>query len=340
MQGWSGLKACKSCTLNDRIFSVHINNDGVCNYCLGKENQKNEILQEEAADQQLAEAIGAHPDSPYQVLLAFSGGKDSTFTLIKLRERYKASVLALTFDNGFMTEQCRQNIHRVTARLDVDGITVKPAFSRLAKVFSLAAEQEIFPKKALERASSICTACIGIIKLTAYKEAILRKIPYICFGWTPGQVQIKSPIIRLDYRMILSYQKQIMDPVTRFLGDEFQKYFLDPEWLEAQKAYIPHLAYPLLFGKYDENEILETIGEAGWERPRDTDMNSTNCLLNSYANYVHIRDYGFNPYCMEIAGLVREGYMSREEGLIKLAGSGEDEMIRHVKKELDTYSLL
>jgi hypothetical protein len=69
-------------------------------------------------------------------------------------------------------------------------------------------------------------------------------------------------------------------------------------------------------------------------------MNSTNCLLNSYANSIHIRDYGYNPYSLEIANLVREGFLSREEGLEKLAESGEETVINYVKNELDKYSNL
>jgi tRNA(Ile)-lysidine synthase TilS/MesJ len=368
------LKVCKSCILNDNIFSVRINEEGVCNYCLqrktnnnrsekenvakenidkentinesmdkeyiNKENIEKEPLDKEYIDKevQLMEAFDKYKNRPYQVLLAYSGGKDSTFTLYKLREKFHVSVLAVTFDNGFLTEQCRQNIHEATANLGVDSITIKPSFSKLAKIFQLAASQEIFPKKSLERASSICTACIGIVKSTVYKEAILRKIPFVCFGWTPGQVQVKTPIMKLDYRMLLANQKQIMEPLVNRLGDEYRNYFIDTEWMEANREDVPYLAYPLLFSNYNEEEILDTIKGIGWKKPQDTDMNSTNCLLNSYANSIHIRDYGYNPYTLEIATLVREGFLSREEGLRKLALPGDETVINHVKNELDKYT--
>lgn len=324
--------------MNDNIFSVHINDEGVCNYCL-QVNKSNNISIEEYAEKekQLVTAFDKYKNLPYQVLLAYSGGKDSTFTLYKLREKFNVSVLAVTFDNGFLTEQCRENIHEVTSNLGVDSITIKPSFSKLAKVFDLAASKEIYPKKSLERASSICTACIGIVKSTVYKEAMLRKIPFVCFGWTPGQVHVKAPIMRLDYRMILANQKQIQEPIIKNLGEEFKKYFIDPEWIEAQKEYVPSLAYPLVFSNYNEDEILTTIKSIGWKKPKDTDMNSTNCLLNSYANFIHVRDYGYNPYSLEIASLVREGFLSREEGLKKLSMSGEESVISYVKNQLDKY---
>lgn len=332
------MKVCKNCTMNDNIFSVRINDEGVCNYCL-QANKSNNISIEECAkkEKQLIEAFDKYKNLPYQVLLAYSGGKDSTFTLYKLREKFNVSVLAVTFDNGFLTEQCRENIHEATANLGVDSITIKPSFSKLAKVFELAGSKEIYPKKSLERASSICTACIGIVKSTVYKEAILRKIPFVSFGWTPGQVHVKAPIMKLDYRMILANQKQIQEPIIKNLGEEFKKYFIDPEWIEAHKEYVPSIAYPLVFSNYNEDEILTTIKSIGWKKPKDTDMNSTNCLLNSYANFIHVREYGYNPYSLEIASLVREGFLSREEGLKKLSVCGEESVINYVKSQLDKY---
>jgi tRNA(Ile)-lysidine synthase TilS/MesJ len=327
--------------LNDNIFSVRINEEGLCNYCLQKKSNDNPATEEYIEKEKLLkEAFGKYENRPYQVLLAYSGGKDSTFTLYKLIEKFHVSVLAVTFDNGFLTEQTRQNIHEVTANLGVDSITIKPSFSKLAKIFNLAASKEIYPKKSLERASSICTACIGIVKSTVYKEAVLRKIPFVCFGWTPGQIHVKAPVMQLDYRMLLANQNQILGPLVNSLGDEYKKYFMDPEWLEANKEDVPYLAYPLLFNNYNEEEILDSIKSIGWKKPQNTDMNSTNCLLNSYANSIHIRDYGYNPYCLEIANLVREGFLSREEGLKKLSMSGEETVINYVKNELDKYSNL
>ena len=333
------MKECSNCTLNDKVFSVRIDEDGLCNYC--RQRQKRDAalpFSPEEAETQLEEAFGKYKDRPYQVLLAYSGGKDSTYTLYKLRERYNVSVLAVTVDNGFLTEQCRQNIHTVTAALDVDSVTVKPAFNRLAKIFQLAAGREIFPKKAMERASSICTACIGMVKTTVYTEAILRKIPFICFGWTPGQAPVKSPVIKLDYRMILANQKQLQDPIIKNLGEDYCKYFIDSDWLKQRLDYIPSLTYPLVYDTYSEEKIYKAINAIGWRRPQDTDVNSTNCLLNSYANFMHMKQYGFNPYIMEIAGLVREGYMTREEGLIKLSKSGEEDVIDDVRSQLCKYA--
>lgn len=330
---------CKICVLSDNIQSVKITEEGICNYCEQYGRNKSEALkfQFENKEKQIIEASKLYKDRPYQVLLAYSGGKDSTYTLYLLRRKYKFSVLTVTFDNGFLTEQCRYNIHKVTASLGTDNIIVKPSFANLAKLFELASNQEIFPRKALERASSICTACIAMVKSVTYKEAILRRIPFISFGWTPGQISLKASVVKLDYRMILANQRQIREPIIKKLGDGYSRYFLDSVWLEENKEHIPSFIYPLVFNTYNEDELLKTIQSIGWEKPENTDTNSTNCLLNSYANEIHMQKYGYNPYSLEIAELVREGVITREEGLGRISKAGLGAVIQDVKNEIDKY---
>lgn len=334
------MKTCKACALSDNIGSVRINEQGLCNYCVHTMMENDMFAEKQhAAEMQLTETFAKYGDKPYQVLLAYSGGKDSTFTLYQLRKKYNVSVLAVTFDNGFLTEQCRQNIHEATASLDVDSVVIKPSFFKLARIFQLVAEKDLVSGKALERASAICTACIGIVKATVYKEAIMRNIPVVCFGWTPGQVRVKSAVLRLDYRMIATAQKQIRDPILQHLGEEYGSLFLDPEWIELQKERVPYLAYPLVFSKYSEEEIIDAIGSIGWKKPSDTDTNSTNCLLNSYANFIHAEKFGYNPYAMEISGLIRAGYMSKEDGMKKISESGDQTVIAYVANELNRYKI-
>jgi hypothetical protein len=53
-------------------------------------------------------------------------------------------------------------------------------------------------------------------------------------------------------------------------------------------------------------------------RPEGLDSNSTDCLLNTFANQVHIEKHKFDPYAFEIVGMVKTGAMSRKNGLDKI----------------------
>jgi hypothetical protein len=73
----------------------------------------------------------------------------------------------------------------------------------------------------------------------------------------------------------------------------------------------------------------------GWKNPKDTDPNSTNCLLNTYANQLHIEKYGYNPYSYELAELVRKGILKRDKALQRLNYAMNKRDFSYFKKDLD-----
>lgn len=327
------MKQCVKCILNDNIPSVTIGENGLCNYCASEKKHRVRPLNE---DRLLEITKGG--DKPYQVLLAYSGGKDSSYTLKLLREKYGFSVLAVTFDNGFMSERCAKNIRTVTSVLGVDHITIRYAFPDMCRLFSRASKSDdIFPVKALERASAICIACISLVKAVMYREAILREIPIICFGWTPGQIGLANPLIKLDYQMILANQQQISRGILSLLGERFGRFFIDPQWLRRNRDHIPYLYYPFVMNEYDEEKIIRSIQAIGWEMEQETDANSTNCLLNTYANHIHMNRFGYHPYCMELASLVRQGIIERDEALEKIRNAGSLSNVERIGGILSRY---
>jgi hypothetical protein len=56
--------------------------------------------------------------------------------------------------------------------------------------------------------------------------------------------------------------------------------------------------------------------------------------LNSLACHNHLEKYGIHPYAFDIAGIVRNGDMSREVGLEKLRQELSQTLIDEVSKEL------
>ena len=81
---------------------------------------------------------------------------------------------------------------------------------------------------------------------------------------------------------------------------------------------------------------MDTIRNYGWREAEDTDSNSSNCLLNAFANAVHIERYGFHPYVWEIANMVRDGVMTREDGYRKIYGPQDRNLIDAAKKKLES----
>jgi len=114
----------------------------------------------------------SHGKSTYDLIMAYSGGKDSTYTLDIFVNRYKLNVFALTFDNTFISDNAFRNIHKVCEALGVDHQLVRPDPNLLRSIFRAGAHEQLFSAKTLERASTICTSCIGFLKTIYLRTAI------------------------------------------------------------------------------------------------------------------------------------------------------------------------
>jgi hypothetical protein len=316
---------------------IHFNADGVCNYCLEnkeKSIQENKKLEYQLKFERLIETYKGKSD--YDALMCYSGGKDSTYTLALLKEKYRLNILAVSFDNGFIPEQTLVNIRNISENLGIDHIFLKPRFDVIARIFLYSAENSIYSNKALERSSAVCTSCMGIIKYSVLRMAIEKNIPFITFGWSPGQAPIHSSILKNNPAMVRMMQKSLYDQMHQIAGDAVIPYFLEEEHFQMADRF-PYNINPLAFLDYDIDKIFKTIESYGWRRPADTDASSTNCLLNSFASAVHKEKLGFHPYAFEIANLVREGWMDRPTAIQRLEQDEDPQTVAEVKNKLEKY---
>ncbi|MCP4147460.1 MAG: hypothetical protein GY757_06895 [bacterium] len=329
------MKRCTKCVLPETFPGISFSEEGVCNFCQSfkgkaKLNEKKAAYLEKF--NKLIEQFKGKGD--YDCTLAYSGGKDSTYTLYLLKEVFNLRVLALTLDNGFLSRQALDNISEVAENMGVDSIIFKPDFKILKKVFRHAAEHPMYSPKTLERASTVCTSCIGLVKFIFLKMAIEKKIPMMAWGWSPGQAPIRSSIMKVNPALFKSTRDVLRNPMREVVGNAIDTYFLPDEMFDDKEKW-PYNVSPLAFMEYNEKKIIEKLISLGWKSPTDVDKNSTNCLLNSLANKIHIDRYNFHPYAFEIAEMVRTGVMPREEGLEKIADTGNSETIDNAKKKLN-----
>ena len=331
------MKTCSKCILTEKFPGISFDAEGVCNFCRDAEAKGKEKVDEEKK-QCLAKfnyLIGqVKGTSEYDCTVSFSGGKDSSYTLYLVKEVFGLNPLALTFDNGFISDQAFRNIRTVTEHLKVDSIIFKPDFSLMKKVFRHAVDHPMYSPKTLESASTICTSCIGMAKFSLLKIALERKIPMMAWGWTPGQAPVRSSIMKINAALFRATQEALRKPMVEVAGPELNRYFLQDKAFENPASF-PYNISPLAFTDYNEHIIIDKISEFGWKAPEELDANSTNCLLNSFANQMHIDRHGFHPYAFEIASLVRSGSMPREEALEKMTEKDVDVTKEYVKKKLE-----
>lgn len=328
------MRRCASCVLPETFPGIKFDEEGVCNFCRsfrGAERLRKAMERYRGKFERLLESKRRR--GGYDAIMAYSGGKDSTYTMAVLRREYEMSILALTMDNGFISPKSLDNSRKVVEGLGVDHVIFKPRLDILSRLFLRCADEDIYTEKGLERASSICTTCMGLVKFIALRMAIEADIPIIAYGWSPGQAPIEASIFPNNPDMIRGMQEQLIGPMKEVAGGEVENYFLTEEHFSMPERF-PHNVSPLAFLEYDEDDILESIKAFGWEKPDDTDPNSTNCLLNSLGIEVHRERFGFHPYAFELAGLVRAGYLDREEAIERLDERCEESMIEFVRGRL------
>ena len=105
---------CKKCVLDSDIPGIDINKEtGLCHFCETytplSSKEKSEYLSK--IDDLFENYSGK---GNYDVIYALSGGKDSSYTLYKLKKEYPfLKVLAVQFDNGFTSENAIKNARKM-----------------------------------------------------------------------------------------------------------------------------------------------------------------------------------------------------------------------------------
>lgn len=117
----NNLRRCTKCTIPETHETIKFDNEGVCNVCRAHEI-KHEIDWNERK-KQLMELLDKHRGKhPYDCIVPFSGGKDSTFTLWYIVKELNLKPLVVSFDHGFYRPKNLENNERTMRKLGVDFI--------------------------------------------------------------------------------------------------------------------------------------------------------------------------------------------------------------------------
>ncbi|MGM0770363.1 MAG: hypothetical protein ACQESU_01980 [Halobacteriota archaeon] len=327
---------CKRCILDSDIPGIKINKEtGLCQFCEKYEplSSDDKIKYLGIMEGLLKEKSG---EGEYDVIFALSGGKDSSYGLYKLKKVYPfLKILAIQFDNAFISDTAITNAKKMCEIVGCDYFKLTMDEEVLFDTFRKAAiSTNAYSKFARYRASDICNTCISIIKQKLIEQAIIRKAPFIVFAFTAGQSP--TPIIDLQVNFI-KWSRDLFEKQLQNIGidDKDEIFLIKDEIIKTiDKDNTPTILHPMCLWDYNEDKIIETLVDLGWIAPNISDSNSTNCLLNSFACHNHIKKYDIHPYAFDIAGLVRSGDMTHEEGLDKLNKELSEPLIEMAAKKL------
>ncbi len=255
----------------------------------------------------------------YDVIFALSGGVDSSYTLYRLKKEYPhLNILAVQFDNGFISETALENAQKFCdltkstyMRLALDQNALQDTFSKAATFHGC------LSRSAKYRASDICNTCISIIKQKIIELAITTKSPFIVFAFSPGQTD--APFVTLT-KPFLVWMRKLFDGNLKAMGvAERESYLIDAHLIQSGSPE-PEVTiiHPFLIWDYDKPEFKKECIRLGWIDPDLKDHNSSNCLLNAFAIKNHLDKYHIHSYAYDLAALVRQGNMKREDAMKKL----------------------
>lgn len=327
---------CQRCILPTSLPSVKLDKTGICNHCRDYEKiLVNWQKTKETRSRELHEifANAKKKNRRYDVLIPLSGGKDSVYSLYACSKIFGMKCLAITFDNGYVSQHAKDNIVRSVDACDADHMTF-----RISRPTQL-----MLYRTYLARCGSFCAACMRGIGESIEIPCRTFNIPLVVLGggsrviylsmlkelfqggdtWVFSKVAVSNPAIKEAARLGAA-----------------SRYARLPNLYFLVERKLRHLRGPKVINIYDymdvvRTEVLNIIKqEIGWQQARD-EFEHTDCLLHQLVGYIHaLRFPELSHHTVYYSGQIRFGELTREEAL-KL----EEEFLKNsqVPKEIDEF---
>jgi len=304
-------KVCTRCVLDTTVNDIWFDSDGICKYCrIIDEMEKNHPLDEKSGMRlhALVEKIKKEgKNKPYDCIVGTSGGRDSTYTMLKAVE-LGLRPLAVHFDNGWNTEISVRNIKRACEKLNIPLHTVVADWEEFKDL------QVSFLKSATPDADIPTDYAIYSV---LFKVAAKEGVKYILNGHS-FRTEGTSPIswTYMDSRYLKSVHRRFgkVKRITSFpvlslinlLYYSFVKGIRDVRILEYMD-----------YNKKEVDEILKT--KLGWEYYGG--HHHENVYTKFFQSYYLPVKFNIDKRKIELSALIRSGQIKREEALNELNSS-------------------
>ncbi|CAN5479621.1 hypothetical protein BH10BDE1_BH10BDE1_24390 [soil metagenome] len=310
---------CRRCAASEKM--LRIETDGLCEAChryiaAGDGETANSALRrnENAAEQErLNRILESHENTPgasYDALVLFSGGKDSSYLIHRLKlEHPRLRILAYTINNGFMSPIALGNIDDLVGRMAIDHVFVRPSrkWYELLFGYGLTHLNE-------DGAYGTVDFSDGEFMLdTARRIAAEKKIPLILCGYSRYQVQnglnlnsFESPRERerSDRTSVAGFALSSV-----FTPTEVQNWWHGSAWPEERVA---RLLFPLFVWDLEEDEIKRQVAAWGLLTKNDYSPAATNHQLIPLLGVVDVHRIGYSSFEPEFCRMIREGKADRK----------------------------
>jgi hypothetical protein len=333
---------CTKCILPSTYPGIAFDSRGVCNFC-GKQElafKQTPGNKSKSSEQLLKTILEKRKGSfDYDCVVPISGGKDSTYILLLAVRKYRLRPLAVTVDNGFMSEIGRSNVIKAVDKLGVDHIFFKPSWSLMKSAYRAMIYSYGF-------SCVFCDYVLGRISKYVQKKF---QIPIVLYGSSRAQGKPALELYRSDFSAISQalvhdysgdhpWLERFKKPEPNSLGMITKKLGTVSAGLinilKQKTLNYDELCLPFFIEWPEETigDILKT--ELDWE-PMPDRSEHVDCLLADIKDYVARTIWGFSWQEIKCSDLIRDGQLTREEALRIMRKT--EERLKHEPAFLDDY---
>ena len=328
------MNRCTNCVLPGQTPNIDFDASGVCNYC--HTYQPVSYQGEAAFVEQLDRFRGA--DEPYDCLVPISGGRDSSYVLLKLVKDYGMRVLAVNYDNPFTVSQARENIKNAVEALDVPIVHFRNGDENHRITF----RQTVTAWLKRPSPALIPIVCIGCKPAWRhiYRVARQRRIHCIISGGNPYEaILFKRELVGISrdeapdkafYKYVYILRTLVKNRAylkPRLLLTLARSYLMGNPNSLGIKLIGRHITWLELFNyiPWDEATILQRIiTEMGWDYPRELQSSwRLDCRVKHLVDLMYLSSMNMTDKDDFYAKLVREGRMARGTAVQRLAAENK-----------------
>lgn len=320
------LRRCAGCLLPETFTFIQFDEQGVCNYCRNYRTRNQPKPMDE-----LLKLLAPYRRSDGQpdCIIPYSGGRDSTYALHIARTQLGLNPIAFTYDWGMVTDLGRRNIARVCGKLGVENIIVAADIHRKRDNI----HKNITAWLARPDLGMIPLFMAGDKYFYYYIEQVKRQtgIALNLWGINPMEnTDFKVGFLGVppDHDKEHIYSLSVLRQLSLFRG-VFGAIARNPRYVNSSvldtmgsfvaRSLMPHRDYHHLFDyfQWNEHEVDSLLlDEYGWETAIDT---RTTWRIGdgtaAFYNYIYFTVAGFSEHDTFRSNQIREGMMTREEGL-------------------------
>ncbi len=311
------MRFCTKCVMPDTKPDLHFDAEGVCDACRSQEAKDDKIDWGKREKEFLSIVSSYKRHSDYDCVIGVSGGKDSTYIVIKVLE-LGLNPLCICFEPTIPTTVGRKNLENLNG-LGVDLFHVK----RNPVVYKKLAKEAIRRVGDPEWQNHL-----GIFTIVPH-FAVKFNIPLIVWGESP-QIEYGGPAASkkrcvLDRQWLEEFGGLLGNRISDMIGvdgltkRDLSLYFY-PDEEDIKRVGVTGLFLGYYF-KWDLREILKKSISRGFStsvRPVETtyeNFENLDCYSNHLHDYFKYLKYGFGRATDNACLDIRLGYISREEGV-------------------------